>query len=197
MSWDKGSRNTTYKLWNVAKSVLRGKFIAMNDCVCKEIFQSDCINLHFHQQCRTFLFSTPSPAFIVCKLFDDPMDVGNLTSGSFHFSKTSLNIWKFMVHVLLKSGLENFQHYFASMWNECNYSAVRAFFGTAFLWDWNENWSFPVLWPLLSFPNLLAYWVQHFNKIIWTFLWGSHLLEALKWGIHTLLSMRQVWAPFI
>ena len=47
--------------------------------------------------------------------FDDPMDVGNLTSGSFHFSKTSFNIWKFMVHVLLKPGLENFEHYFASV----------------------------------------------------------------------------------
>ena len=40
------------------------------------------------------------------------------------------------------------------------------FFGIAFLWDQNENWPFPVLWPLLSFPNLLAYWVQHFNNII-------------------------------
>ena len=47
--------------------------------------------------------------------FDDPMDVGNLISGSFAFSKSSLNIWKFMVHVLLKPGLENFEHYFASM----------------------------------------------------------------------------------
>ena len=43
--------------------------------------------------------------------FDDPVDVGNLISGSSAFSKTSLNIWKFMVHVLLKSGLENFEHY--------------------------------------------------------------------------------------
>ena len=40
---------------------------------------------------------------------------------------------------------------------------VWAFFGIAFLWNWNENWPFPVLWPLLSFPNLLAYWVQHFQ----------------------------------
>ena len=47
--------------------------------------------------------------------FDDPADVGNLISGSSAFSKTSLNIWKFMVHVLLKPGLENFEHYFASM----------------------------------------------------------------------------------
>ena len=47
--------------------------------------------------------------------FDDPEDVGNLISGSSAFSKTSLNIWKFTVHVLLKPGLENFEHYFTSM----------------------------------------------------------------------------------
>ena len=46
--------------------------------------------------------------------FNDPMDVGNLISLSSAFSKSSLNIWKFMVHVLLKPGLENFEHYFAS-----------------------------------------------------------------------------------
>ena len=48
-------------------------------------------------------------------LFDDPIDVGNLISGFSAFSKSSLNIWKFMVHILLKIGLENFEHYFASM----------------------------------------------------------------------------------
>ena len=47
--------------------------------------------------------------------FDDPVDVGNLVSGSSVFSKSSLNIWKFTVHVLLKLALENFEHYFASM----------------------------------------------------------------------------------
>ena len=47
--------------------------------------------------------------------FDDPADVGNLISVSSAFSKTSLNIWKFMVHILLKPGLENFEHYFTSM----------------------------------------------------------------------------------
>ena len=47
--------------------------------------------------------------------FDDPGDIGNLISGSSAFSKSSLNILKFMVHVLLKPGLENFEHYFASM----------------------------------------------------------------------------------
>ena len=98
--------------------------------------------------------------------FHDPADVGNLISGSSAFSKTSLNIWMFTVHILLKPGLENFEHYFTSVWDECSCAVVWAFFGFAFLWDWNENWPFPVLWPLLSFPNLMAYWVQHFHSII-------------------------------
>ena len=50
-----------------------------------------------------------------CCFFDDPTDVGNLISGSSAFSKSSLSIWKLTVHVLLKPGLENFEHYFASM----------------------------------------------------------------------------------
>ena len=98
--------------------------------------------------------------------FHDPADVGNLISGSPSFSKTSLNIWKFTVHVLLKPGLENFENYFTSMWDEGNCAVVWAFFGIAFLLDQNENWPFPVLWPLLSFLNLLAYWVQHFHSIV-------------------------------
>ena len=98
--------------------------------------------------------------------FDDPMDVSNLISGSSAFSKSSLNIWNFTVHVLLKPGLENFEHYFTSVWDECNCAVVWAFFGIAFLWDWNDNWPFPVLWPLQSFSKLLAYWVQHFHSII-------------------------------
>ena len=158
------------------------------------------------------------------------MDVVNLISGSSAFSKSSLYIWKFSVHILLKPSLENFEHYFASIWNECNCMEVRTFFesslvaqmvkrlpamqetqvrslgwedllekematlsstvawriprvedpgglqsmesqrvghdwatslswtffGIAFLRNWNENWPFPVLWPLLSFPHLLA-----------------------------------------
>ena len=62
-----------------------------------------------------------------------------------------------MIHILLKPGLENFEHYFTSMQDECNCVIVLAFFGIAFLWDWNENRRFPVLWPLLSFPNLLIH----------------------------------------
>ena len=94
------------------------------------------------------------------------MYVGNLISGSSAFSKSSLNIWNFTVHVLLKPGLENFEHYFTRVWNVCNCEIIWVFFGIAFFGDWNENWLFPVLWPLLSFPNLLAYWVQHFCSII-------------------------------
>ena len=82
--------------------------------------------------------------------FDDPADVGNLIPGSSIFSRYSLNIWKFMVHVLLKPGLENFEHYFTSMRDEYNCAVVWAFFGIAFLWDLNKNWPIPVLWPLLS-----------------------------------------------
>ena len=98
--------------------------------------------------------------------FDDPADVSNLISGFSAFSKISLNIWKFTVHVLLKPGLGNFEHYSTSVWDEYNCEVVWAFFGIAFLRDWNENWPFPVLWPLLNFPNLLAYWVQHSHSII-------------------------------
>ena len=91
--------------------------------------------------------------------FYDPTDTGNLISSSSAFSKSSLNIWKFMVQILLKPGLENFEHFFANMWDQYNCAVVWTFFDIVFLWDWNEHWPFPVLWWLLSFPNLLAYWV--------------------------------------
>ena len=65
--------------------------------------------------------------------FHDPADVGNLMSGSSAFSKTSLNIRKFTVHILLKPGLENFEHYFTNMWDECNCAVVWAFYGIVFL----------------------------------------------------------------
>ena len=91
-----------------------------------------------------------SPCF-----FYDSTDIGNLISASSAFSKSSLYIWKSSVHVLLKPSLKDFEHYLASMWNEYNCAVVWTFFGIDFLWDWNENWPFPVLWPLLSFPNLV------------------------------------------
>ena len=111
---------------------------------------------------------TEVDVFLECSCFsDDPTDVGNLMSGSSAFSKSSLNIWKLLVHILLKPTLEDFEHDLASMWNVCNYAGVWTFFGIALLWDWGEHRPFLVPWPLLSFPNLLAYWVQHFNTIIY------------------------------
>ena len=88
--------------------------------------------------------------------FYDPADAGNLISGSSTFSKSSLNIWKFLVHVLLKPGLENFEHYFAIMWDECNCVVVWTFFGTAFLWDCKTDlfqscghcWVFQICWHI-------------------------------------------------
>ena len=92
--------------------------------------------------------------------FNDPTDVGILISGSSAFSKSSLNIWNFMVHILLKPGLENFEPYFASLWDDCNCAIVYAFFGIAFLWDWNENFPFPVLWPLVYSWPLVSWLCQ-------------------------------------
>ena len=100
-----------------------------------------------------------------CFLYD-PQDVGNLISGSPAFSNASLHIWKFSVCLLLKCALKDFEHYLASMWNEHNCMVVWTVFDIDLLRDWNENWPFPVLWPPLSFPNLLVYWVQHFNSIV-------------------------------
>ena len=98
--------------------------------------------------------------------FDDPADVGNLMSGSSDFSKSSLNIWKFTVHVLLKPGLENFEHYFTSVWDECNCVVVWAFFGIAFLWDW-ETW----VWSLCWEDPLEKEKATHFSILAWKIPW--------------------------
>ena len=60
------------------------------------------------------------------------------------FSKSNLNIWKFSVHILLNPLLDNFEHYFANIWDECNCAVVWTFFGIAILWDWDEKRPFPV-----------------------------------------------------
>ena len=116
--------------------------------------------------------------------FDDLMDIGNLISASSAFSNSSMNTWKFMVHILLKLGLENFDHYFASMWDECNCVVVWAFFGIAFLQNWNENWPFPVLWLLLSkglsgvFSNTIV-WKYQFSHAQPSFWSNSHIYTWL------------------
>ena len=101
-----------------------------------------------------------------CFLYD-PTDVSKLISGSSAFSNSSL----------CTSGSSRFTYGWSLAWRllsitllacEMHHSCtlVWAFFGIALLWDLNENWPFPVLWLLLSFPNLLTYWVRHFNSII-------------------------------
>ena len=89
--------------------------------------------------------------------FNDSMDVGNLISGFSAFSKTSLNIWKFTVHVLLKPGLENFDHYFTSVWDECNcvvveHSLALPFFGIGMKTDLFQScgrcWVFQICWHI-------------------------------------------------
>ena len=97
--------------------------------------------------------------------FSGPVDVGNLVSGSSAFSKSSLNIWKFSVHVLLKTSLKNFGHYFASMWNECNCVVVWTFFGVALLFwqhpslglEWKLTFSSPMATAeFSSFAGILS-----------------------------------------
>ena len=82
-------------------------------------------------------FSTVNEAevdvFLELSLFYDPTDVSNLISGSSAFSKSSLNIWKFSIHVLLKPGLENFEQYFANVWDERNCAGVSIFFDIGLL----------------------------------------------------------------
>ena len=89
-------------------------------------------------------------------LFYDWSDVGNLISDSSAFFKSRLYIWKLMVQVLLKPSLKDFEHYLDSMWNECNCMVVWTFFGIAVSFRLEWKLTFFNLWPLLSFPNLLA-----------------------------------------
>ena len=90
-------------------------------------------------------------------LFYDPMDVGNLISGSSAFSKSSLYIWKLLVHIPLKPSLKNFEHYVTNTWNEHNWMAVWAFLDIVLLWDWIKTglfqscghcWVFQICWHI-------------------------------------------------
>ena len=88
--------------------------------------------------------------------FYDPMDVGNLISGSSAFSKSSLNMWNLLIHILLKPQLENFEHYFASRWDECNCSVLNILWHCLSLGlEWKHLfqscghcWVFPICWHI-------------------------------------------------
>ena len=96
--------------------------------------------------------------------FDDPVDVGNFISGFSAFSKTSLKIWKFMVHVLLKAGLGNFEHYFIGMWDECNCAVVWVV-SSSYVVYWNNllNCLFIYLYLLLVYSHNKNY----FKNVDW------------------------------
>ena len=104
--------------------------------------------------------------------FYDPVDVGNLISGSSAFSKFSLNIWKLIFHTLLKPGLENFEHYFSSVWDECSCVVVWTFFDIAFIWDWNENWPFSVFGHFWVFQ--ICWHIEFSTFTAWSYrIWNS------------------------
>jgi len=91
---------------------------------------------------KDFSVVNEADVFLEFCFFYDPMNFGNLISYSSAFSKPSLYIWKLSAHVRLKPRLGNFEHYFASMWDEYNCVVVWTFFGIVLLWVWNEKWLF-------------------------------------------------------
>ena len=101
-----------------------------------------------------------------CFLLHDLANVGNWICGFSALSKSVCTSRSSQFRYCWNLAWRIFEHNLAYMWNEYSCAVVWTFFDNAFFWDWNENWPFPVLWPLLSFPNLLAYWVQHFHSII-------------------------------
>ena len=124
--------------------------------------------------------------------FPYPADVGNLISGSSAFAKTSMNIWKFTVHILLKSGLENFEYYFTSMWDECNCAVVWAFFGIAFLWIGMKSdlfqscghcWVFQICWHIdCTWPIYLVYCLpSSLEGLFYSLLSTSRLVLDRQW----------------
>ena len=97
----------------------------------------------------------------------DPTDVGNLISGSSVFCKSSLYIWKLPVHRLLKLSMGDSEHYLASMWDKFNCAVVGIFFGIGM-----KSSPFPILCPLLNFPNLLPYLSSIFTALSFR-IWNS------------------------
>ena len=108
--------------------------------------------------------------------FDDPMDVGHFISGSSAFSKSSFNIWKFTVHILLKPDLQNVEHYFASTWDECSCAVVWAFFGITFWIGMKTDlfqscghcWVFQICWHIecSTFTALISHASKVMLKIL-------------------------------
>jgi len=114
--------------------------------------------------------------------FYDERNVDNLISGSSAFSKSSLYIQNFPVHVQLKPSLKDFEHYLASMWNESKCGVVWTFFGIALLWDWYFN-------DLLKPPNfgLLILCIQ-VHWLFSLFCFSVHPMSFKFWLIFLILK---------
>ena len=87
----------------------------------------------------------------------DPPNVGNLISGSSSFSKPTLDIWRFLFHIMLKPSMQYFKHDCISMEDECNFLMASIFFSTTLLGNLDEDRPLSVLWPLLGLPDLLTF----------------------------------------
>ena len=112
--------------------------------------------------------------------FYEPTDVGNLISDSSAFSKSSLYIWNFSAHILLKPSLKDFEHNLASMWNVCNCTVIWTFFGIAFFCDCNENWfSSPLATAEFSdFAGILMVYLTASSFRIWKSSAGTPSLHG-------------------
>ena len=98
------------------------------------LFQNFPVCCDPHSQSLWYISEAEVDVFLEFScFFCDPRDVGDLISDCSAFSKSSLNIWKFTVHLLLKPSLDNFENYFASVWDEYNCAVVWTFFGIVFL----------------------------------------------------------------
>ena len=118
--------------------------------VCQEASKMDWYSHHFKNfpqfvvihRIKCFSIVTEPKIYVYLEFscfFFDPTYFGNLISDSSAFSKTSLCIWEFLVHVLLKPSLKDLQYYLATMWIELSCVVIWTFFGTDLLWDWSEN----------------------------------------------------------
>ena len=99
-----------------------------------------------------------------CFLYN-PVNIGNFISSSSSFSKPSLDIWNFLVHITLKPSMQDFKHNLTSMEDECNFQwLAHSLVLPSLELGWGST--FPVLWPLLGLPDLLTYWMQNLDGII-------------------------------
>ena len=139
----RGTRDQTANIhWIIKKArEFQKKYLLLLYWLCQSLWSSQQVEVDVFW--NSLVFSMIQWVLAVWSLVPLPFLNPAWTSGSSRF----MYCWSLAWRIL--------SFYLASMWNECNCVLVRTFFGIALVWDWNENWPFPILWPLLSFPNLL------------------------------------------